>query len=164
MPPSSRHGRQPTFSKPIATAFWLVVVGVAAVTLLADQRLAIQLAVAGALSSSFMIWSVYDSALREARADYGHERTQHARSVGAAADDARTRERSVAGLQARVDQLERELLEARAVPASTDDPEMWSDLSEAPTIVDMAVRRHARPISIVKSGDQVAKKRAAETA
>lgn len=150
MPPSSRHGRLPTFGKPIATVFWLVVVGVVAVTLLADQRLAIQLAVAGALSASLMIWSVYDTALREARSDHGHEHTLHARTVGAAAEKSRTQERTITSLQNRVDQLERDLVEANAVRVTTDSTDLWSDLSEAPTIVDMANRRHARPVSIVK--------------
>jgi len=146
MPPSSRHGRQPTFSKPIATVFWLVAVGVVAVGLLAEQRLAMQLAIAGALSASIMIWSVYDAALRQARADYGHERTLHARSAGAAAEVTRGHEREIRSLRAQVNQLEQELAEAKA-------PELWSDFSEAPTIVDMANRRDARPIAIVKTTD-----------
>jgi hypothetical protein len=157
MPPSSRHGRQPTFSKAIAVAFWLVVLGVVAVALLAEQRLAMQLAIAGALSASFVIWSVYDSALREARADHGHERTLHSRSVGAAAEQIRAKEREIAGLRARVEQLEQERAAATA-------SELWSELSEAPTIVDMANRRETRPISIVKSADQATDKPAAETA
>jgi choline-glycine betaine transporter len=146
---SSRHGRQPTFSKPIATVFWLVALGVVAVALLAEQRLAMQLAIAGALSASFMIWSVYDSALREARSDYAHERTLHSRSVGAAAEQARANEREIAALRAQVERLERELAEA-----TTGD--LWSDLSEAPTIVDMANRREARPIAIVKDAAETA--------
>jgi hypothetical protein len=165
MPPSSRHGRQPTFTKPIATVFWLVAVGVVAVALLAEQRLAMQLAIAGALSASFMIWSVYDSALREARADYGHERTLHARSVGAAADEIRARDHEVARLGAQVERLERELAQATATIAARDDvPDLWSDLADAPTIVDFANRREARPIAIVKTTDQTSPQRAAETA
>ena len=152
MPPSSRHGRQPTFSKPITAVFWLVVLGVVAVALLAEERLAMQFAIAGALSASFMVWSVYVPALREARADYGHERTLHAKSLGAAAEEIRAHEREITALRIRVERLERELAEART-------PEMWSDLSEAPTIVDMANRREGRPIAIVKDAD-----RAAETA
>ena len=157
MPPSSRHGRQPTFTKPVATVFWLVALGVVAVALLAEQRLAMQLAVAGALSASFMIWSVYDSALREARKDYGHERALHSRSVGAAADELRARDREIAGLQVKVERLERELAQVRAA-------EMWSDLSDAPTIVDMANRREGRPIAIVKNAAEASGTRAAETA
>jgi hypothetical protein len=167
MPPSSRHGRQPTFTKPIATVFWLVALGVVAVALLAEQQLAMQLAIAGALSASFMIWSVYDSALREARSDYGHERTLHARSVGAAADEIREHQHEIDSLRVRVDRLERELADAIAVAAAaarSDAPELWSDLSEAPTIVDIANRREGRPIAIVKNADQSTAKRAAETA
>ena len=114
MPPSSRHGRQPTFSKPIATVFWLVAIGVVAVALLAEQRLAIQLAVAGALSASFMIWSVYDSALREARAEYGHERTLHARSARRRSEETRAQEREIAALRATVARLEQELAHVNA--------------------------------------------------
>ena len=157
MPPSSRHGRQPTFSKPIATVFWLVAFGVIAVALLAEQRLAMQLAVAGALSASVMIWSVYDSALREARADYGHERTLHSRSLGAAAEEIRAHEREIAQLRAKVARLEQELAHVNA-------NDMWPDLSDAPTIIDMANRREGRPIAIVKNADIPADKRAAETA
>ena len=166
MPPSSRHGRRPTFTRPIATVFWLVALGVVAVALLAEQRLAMQLAIAGALSASFMIWSVYDSALREARRDYGHERTLHARSVGAAADEIREHQHEIASLRVKVDRLERELADAtaEAAAARSDAPELWSDLSEAPTIVDIANRREARPIAIVKNADQSTDKRAAETA
>jgi hypothetical protein len=116
-----------------------------------------QLAIAGALSASFMIWSVYDSALREARADYGHERTLHSRSLGAAADEIRAHLREIAALRLQVERLERELVEARAT-------EMWADLSDAPTVVDMANRREGRPIAIVKNSDRAGDKRAAETA
>ena len=41
---------------------------------------------------------------------------------------------------------------------------MWPDLSDAPTIVDMANRREGRPIAIVKNADHPADERAAETA
>ena len=95
-----------------------------------------------------MIWSVYDSALREARADYGHERTLHAKSVGAAADEIRDHLREIAALRLQVEQASSESWpQARA-------PEMWSDLSEAPTMVDMANRREGRPIAIVKTGER----------
>jgi len=164
MPPSSRHGRQPTFTKPIAAVFWLVALGVVAVAVLAEQRLAMQLAIAGAWSASLMIWSVYDAALREARKESSHERALHARSVGAAADEARAYAREVAALRGRITELQRQLVEAKASgPVTSPEAAAMWDLSDAPTVVDMANRREGRPIAIVKRGDHRGK-RAAETA
>ncbi len=165
MPPSSRHGRQPTFSKPIATVFWLVALGVVAVALLAEQRLAIQLAVAGALSASFMIWSVYDSALREARADTATSaRCTPSSSAPPRTPPASTSARSPRSAPARAARGGSSQLDAGRGPRARDGAGRARRAGDVvrplrgPTIVDMANRRDARPIALVRDDTPTARR------
>lgn len=166
MPP--RHSRPAALATPYLVALLAVVVGATVVGLLADERLALQLALAGVLFATIMLWIVYGAALREARADLTHELALHRRTtrvveaVTAERDRGRVRHTStesalreqlgaaraaLRGTTAQAERAEAELASLRAPqpessPASTD-ADLW-EVSDAPTVVTLADRREDR--------------------
>lgn len=163
----SRHSRPAVLATPYLVALLVVLLGGVAVGLVADERLALQLALAGVLAATVMVWMVYDAALRETRSDLAHEAAVHGRTTRSLAAITEERDRSRAKQRdaeraleqladaaelalreatARAERAESGLLARPTAPASASPEDIWTSV-DAPTVVTLANRREDRPDS-----------------